>query len=123
MTDVTATYSLREDGKVKVVNRGYSEDKKKFKSAQAVAKLAGDENTGHLKVSFFPLFWADYKIVYLTDDYSVAIVTSNTYNYLWFLSREPKITDKLYDELEKRVAKMGFDLAKLSRVSQTRAKK
>ena len=95
MQNVNAEYSLRDDGKVKVINRGFKNDK--WKKAVGNAKFAQDENTGFLKVSFFGPFYGSYIIYELADDYSYAFVSGDNKNYLWLLSRTKTVSDELMD--------------------------
>ena len=111
MDYVKANYSLNPDGSVKVVNSGLK--KGKPKSIVGIAKFNGPENVGNLEVSFFRPFWGDYKIIYLSEDYSLAIVTSSTKNYLWLLSRTPKLDDQNINFFMDKANFWGFDTNKL----------
>lgn len=111
MTNVTATYSLKDNGKVKVENAGLKKGKKKV--AIGKAKIAGDSSQGYLKVAFFLSFYADYVIIDLdTSNYKWAMVASS-YDYLWILSREPVLDKAILDNLVEKAKKMGFDTTKL----------
>lgn len=87
---ITATYTLRPDGKVGVVNRGYDLAKKRWSDAKAYAVQTRVKN--YLKVYFFPLVPGRYRIAYLDDDYSLAVVSGGSLRYLWLLSRTPEVT-------------------------------
>ena len=113
LVNVTATYSLREDGMVRVVNEGYKETKDgKHAVATGKAKFAASPDRGHLKVSFFWFFYADYIIFALDPDYKWALVGSS-YKYLWILSREPQMEKAVLDGLIMKAKEMGFDTDKL----------
>jgi len=113
LVNVTATYSLRSDGKVKVVNEGYKRTRSgKHKVAVGKAKFAKSPDKGYLKVSFFGPFYADYIIVELDPEYQYAIVASSR-KYLWILSREPKMDSTVLDKLVKRAQELGFDTSRL----------
>ena len=100
LSQVTAQYSLRDDGTIDVLNRGYHDAKETWKSARAVARPAGDPTVGSLRVSFFWPFWADYHIIALDkEDYQYAMVTSSTRNYLWILSRTPELDEQILSDL------------------------
>jgi lipocalin len=120
LTGVSATYSLKKNGKIEVLNAGYKESLNgPFSQARGKAKAAGDPDVGHLKVSFFLFFYADYYIMELDkENYQWALVGSDSPNYLWLLSRTPSIPDSLYDDLTNRALKRGYSLEKLSRVPQ-----
>ncbi|WP_082888473.1 lipocalin family protein [Marinobacter sp. LQ44] len=72
LSQVTADYTLNDDGSIKVINRGYNAEKGEWKEAQGRAKFVGDSEVGHLKVSFFGPFYASYVVFELDDDYSTA---------------------------------------------------
>jgi apolipoprotein D and lipocalin family protein len=113
LVNVTATYSLRSDGKVKVVNEGYKQTRLgKHKVAVGKAKFAKSPDRGYLRVSFFWIFYGDYVIIELDPDYHYAMVASS-HKYLWILAREPKMDSAVLDNLIKRAQELGFDTSKL----------
>ncbi len=119
LVGVTATYSLREDGKIKVVNRGYKGSfDGKMSEAIGKAKIPNPEQKARLKVSFFLFFYSDYLVMELDSDYQWAVVGSKSDNYLWILSRKPFMEEDLYQEILKRVRKRGYDISKLIKVEQ-----
>ncbi|MDD2799691.1 MAG: lipocalin family protein [Bacteroidales bacterium] len=119
LVGVTATYSLREDGKIKVINSGYKGTLDgKRSEAIGKAKIPDPTVPSKLKVSFFWIFYADYFVLELDTDYQWAIIGSSSDNYLWILSRTPQIEDVLYDELLAKITKRGYDVTKLIKVDQ-----
>ena len=91
---VTAEYSLRDDGGVKVINRGYSARKGEWKEAEGKAFLVEDASTGYLKVSFFGPFYGSYVIFELERaGYQYAFVSGPDESYLWLLARTPQVSD------------------------------
>ncbi len=104
---VTATYSLKENGKVKVENSGTNSKTSKRKTAIGKAKFAGKTDVGHLKVSFFGPFYADYTIVVLDSDYRYAMVGSSI-KYLWILSRTPELDNGIKESLVEKAKSLGF---------------
>jgi apolipoprotein D and lipocalin family protein len=110
MTNVTATYSLKENGKVKVDNKGIANGKRK----QAIGKafLAGAPDVGHFKVSFFGPFYADYVVVDLDENYTYALIASSP-EYLWILSRSSTLSKDVVDRLLEKAKALGFDTNKL----------
>lgn len=117
---VTATYSLRKDGKIKVVNRGFNIDKDSWKEATGKAWIPDPENPATLKVSFFWFFSSDYKIIALDEEnYSYSMVTSSTRKYLWILSRTPQLDPEIYQKLIEQAKADGFDTDKLYKVKQS----
>lgn len=110
LTRVSAEYTLRDDGGVKVVNRGYSAKEGKWKDIEGKAYFVQNPDQGYLKVSFFGPFYGSY-IVFELDhgQYQYALVSGPSTSYLWILAREPKLDDGLRDELVKKAAARGFD--------------
>lgn len=121
LVGVTANYSFRDDGKIKVVNSGYKKSLDGKKSeATGKAKIPNPDIPAQLKVSFFWFFYSDYYIMELDNDYQWAVVGSSSDNYLWILSRTPQMEEDLYDEILKRVTDRGYDVSKLILVDQKR---
>ncbi|MEK7718748.1 MAG: lipocalin family protein [Bacteroidota bacterium] len=118
LVGVTATYTLRENGKIEVLNRGYYKELDgKLKVANGKAKLTNQP--GKLRVSFFLFFYADYNVLELDKEgYQWALIGSSTPNYLWILARTPSISDELYLEILKKAKKRGYDLQKIYKVPQ-----
>ena len=115
---VTATYSLRKDGKIQVLNRGYKPSKGRWSDAKGKAWIPDPQVPARLKVSFFWPFSAEYKIIRLDSDYRWALVTSGSTDYLWLLSRTPVMEEALVDSLTRFAAHNGFDTGRLIRVEQ-----
>ncbi len=114
MSHVTADYSMREDGGVRVLNRGYSEKKKEWKSADGKAYFVKSPDQGYLKVSFFGPFYGSYVVFELDQkDYQYAVISGPNKSYLWILARNPEIDPGLKDSLISKAAALGFDTAKL----------
>ncbi len=119
LNQVTAEYSLRGDGGVKVINRGYSIAKGEWKSAEGKAYFARDQDEGYLKVSFFGPFYGAYVVFELDQqDYQYAFVTSYDRSYLWFLSRTPAVSEKRMNYFREVARAQGFDVDKLIFVRQ-----
>jgi lipocalin len=119
LVGVTAFYSYREDGKIKVVNSGYKETLDGPKSEViGKAKIPDPNIPSKLKVSFFWFFYADYFVLELDKNYQWAVVGSSSDNYLWILSRTPQMEESLYNELLNKISNRGYDINKLIRVKQ-----
>jgi len=100
---VTAMYELRQDGKLNVINRCIQEDGSSSK-AKGIAKIVDPESNAKLKVSFvqilgISLFWGDYWIIGLDENYEWAIVGSPGRKYGWILSREPEFADSTMQKI------------------------
>lgn len=116
---VTATYSLREGGGVRVLNKGYRTDKRTWKEAEGKAFFVGDSTVGFLKVSFFGPFYGSYVIFELdTASYGHAFVAGPDTSYLWLLSRSRTISDSLRIRFTSMAAARGFDTSALIWVTQ-----
>ncbi len=118
LQQVTADYSLRENGGIKVINRGFDEEAKAWDEAEGKAYFVEDSDIGFLKVSFFGPFYGAYVIFDIGENYEYALVTSNTRSYLWLLSRTPTISEELKTELLKKMSALGFDTQALIFVEQ-----
>ena len=119
LVGVTACYSYREDGKLKVVNSGYKKTLKGERSeAIGKANIPDPNFPSKLKVSFFWFFYGDYFVLELDKNYQWAVIGSSSDNYLWILARTPQIETSLYNELLEKIANRGYDVNKLIRVEQ-----
>jgi apolipoprotein D and lipocalin family protein len=114
LSRVTAEYSLRNDGGVTVVNRGYSESEKKWKEAKGKAYFVNSPEEGYLKVSFFGPFYGAYVVFELDQkDYSYAFVSGSTTDYLWLLSRSPSVPPEVMKKFIQMSSERGFDTNQL----------
>jgi apolipoprotein D and lipocalin family protein len=114
MQQVTAEYSLREDGGVRVLNRGYLEKKDQWKESEGKAYFVEDAKTGYLKVSFFGPFYGSYIVFGLEQaDYSYTFVSGPDTSYLWLLSREPEVDDEVMEQFREQATTLGFNLDEL----------
>jgi apolipoprotein D and lipocalin family protein len=110
---------VREDGGVRVINRGYSEKKGEWKQAEGKAFFVGEDSEGYLKVSFFGPFYGSYVIFELDhDDYQHAFVSGPDSSYLWLLSRTPEVSEKIKGQFEQQARSLGFNLDELIWVNQ-----
>ena len=115
---VTATYTIQDNGKINVLNKGYSTSKNKFKDANGTAWVPDNQFPGRLKVRFFWPFAGDYYVIRLGADYDYALVGDPSREYLWILAREREISDDLFQSLLDAAAAQGFDTTKVMRVDQ-----
>jgi apolipoprotein D and lipocalin family protein len=119
MEQVTAEYSLREDGGVSVTNRGFLTTENKWKEATGKAFFVEEPNTGYLKVSFFGPFYGSYVIFELDrENYQYAFVSGPDNSYLWLLSRTPIVDQKLLDRFVAQAQELGFATEELIYVPQ-----
>ena len=114
LSRVSADYSLRDDGGIRVLNRGYSAADDKWKEAEGKAYFVGPRDVGYLKVSFFGPFYGSYVVLDLDhENYRHALVCGPDRSYLWILAREPRIDDGVKASLTAKAAALGFDTGKL----------
>ena len=119
LEQVTAEYSMQQDGGVRVVNRGFNPQNQQWKEALGQAYFVQNSDIGHLKVSFFGPFYASYVIFELDkQDYQYALITGPNRDYLWILARSPQLDDKLKDRLLAVIKQAGFDLTPLIWIKQ-----
>lgn len=111
---ITATYSLREDGRITVLNKGhYISNPEKINTSKGVA-FAPDKNVpAKLKVQFFWPFKGDYWIMELDKDYNYVLIGEPSYKYLWILAREKKLDEATLQMLFKKATDAGYNLTNL----------
>jgi len=125
LQNVTATYSLREDGGIKVINRGYNPETKKWKEAEGKAYFidqphADGSHTGKLKVSFFGPFYGAYNIIELDKPYyNYVMLCGPDKSYFWILSRTPQLPYPIKQHLIAKAKELGFATDKLIYVPQS----
>lgn len=119
LTRVTAEYSLRDDGGVRVVNRGYDSASGEWEEAVGKAYFVEDQSLGYLKVSFFGPFYGSYVVFELDHEgYRYAFVSGPDVSYLWLLARTPTVSDELRRRFVERADTLGFDTGALIFVRQ-----
>jgi apolipoprotein D and lipocalin family protein len=110
LENVSADYSLKDDGGVKVINRGYDSEEKEWKQAEGKAYFVEKTTVGRLKVSFFGPFYGGYNIISLDQTgYSYSMVCGPNKSYLWILSRTPEMNVVLLSELVYQAKALGFE--------------
>ena len=115
----TAEYSLRDDGKIKVLNSGYLKTLDgPYKESIGKAKARRNGKPGQLEVSFFGPFYGDYDILELAPDYSYSVVGSSSPKYLWILSRTPQLTPQTKAKIIKNLEQRGYNTNKLLWIEQ-----
>jgi apolipoprotein D and lipocalin family protein len=122
LSNVTANYSLREDGGVAVLNRGYSAEKGEWDEADGKAYFIGDPSVGRLKVSFFGPFYGAYNVFALGESYEYSMVAGPDHSYLWILAREPQLQQAILNELLSSADAAGYDTSELIFVEHDRVR-
>jgi apolipoprotein D and lipocalin family protein len=120
--DVTATYTVRDDGLVGVLNACRKADGETIRAAGVARRPDAARAPAKLEVRFapdwlawLPLVWADYWVVELAPDYSYALVGEPMREYLWILARSPRLDDATYARLLERATALGYDRSRLVR--------
>lgn len=119
LSQVSAEYSLRPDGGLKVINRGYKAAEARWKDAVGKAYFVGQPDVGFLKVSFFGPFYGSYIVFELDAGYRYSLVSGPDKSYLWLLSRTPTLDAATTKRLVAKAQALGFDTSKLIYVAQT----
>ena len=113
MEQVTAEYSLKDNGHIKVDNKGYNYVKKEWKQSIGEARFVEDEKTSRLKVSFFKPFWAGYNVIDLAGDYQYALVVGDDLDNMWILSREKTIPEDIKQRFLTKARSLGYKTEEL----------
>ena len=126
VSDVTANYTIRDDGQIKVVNRCRCEDGTFAEAEGRARKASSDGPNTKLEVrfapaflSFLPFVWGKYWIIDLAEDYSYAVIGEPSRVYLWVLGRSPKLNEEQFNEIIERIKIKGYDVSKLIRTKHT----
>ncbi len=122
--NTTATYTLKGEGKLEVLNKCLQENGT-MKDAKGAGKIADKTTNAKLKVRFAPGFlsfigavWGNYWIIDLGENYDYAVIGEPKREYLWILSRKQDMSDALYQEILRRVEDKGYNPAKLIKTPQ-----
>lgn len=114
-----ATYTLRDDGKLSVLNECYEEsDSSKLRSAKGKAWIVDSDTNAKLKVSFFWPFSGHYWIIDLGEEYEYAVIGHPQRKYLWILSRTRVMDEAVYEGILKRLKEQHYDTSRLIRTRQ-----
>ncbi len=114
LNNVTAQYSKRDDGGIKVINRGYNTQKSEWKEAEGKAYFVEKPDVGYLKVSFFGPAYGAYIVFDLDQqNYRHAMISGPDTSYLWILSRTPTMDEATKKRLVDKAQSLGFDTSKL----------
>jgi len=119
LNNISATYTLKGDGSVKVLNKGWNQADGEWEQAEGKAYFVEQPDQGRLKVSFFGPFYGGYNIIDLDKkDYSYSMVTGPDKSYLWILSRTREMPKATLEALIEKAKQLGFATDKLIFVNQ-----
>lgn len=115
----SATYTLRVDGDIDVLNECRLKTfDGKLKVAKGKGVVTDKDTNSKLKVSFFWPFYGKYWIIELGENYEYAVISHPNREYLWILSRTPKMDPEILDGIRQRLEQKKFDLSKLNMTPQ-----
>lgn len=121
LTNVTATYSPREEGGISVLNRGYDAEADEWNEALGKAFFVDDETMGMLEVSFFGPFYGGYNVIALdSDGYEWSMIAGPSRSYLWILARSPDLPEAVLEGLIAEARSLDFPVDELIRVTHDR---
>jgi apolipoprotein D and lipocalin family protein len=110
----TATYALRDDGDIRVLNRCHvGSPSGELREAEGRARVVDPESNAKLEVTFFWPFWGDYWVLALDENYRWVLVGEPRRRYLWILSRTPVMAPETYQSILDRLPELGYDPAGL----------
>lgn len=113
LSHVTAEYSLKDNGMIKVVNKGFNELTGEWEEAKGKAKFANDPEVGQLRVSFFGPFYSGYNVVAIDPDYHYALVAGENLDLLWILSRSLDVPEEIKDYFLEKADLIGYKIENL----------
>ena len=113
LKSLTDEYSLNDDGTIKVVTRAYNFDKNKPVEAEGTIKFTGRDTQGRMKASYALPIRLDYYVLDIDATYRYAMISGNSTNYLWIISREDNIPVDIRHRFLSKAADLGFDITKL----------
>lgn len=120
LDNVTAHYSLKDNGDIRVENRGYNFKKEKWEQSIGKAKPVGDPREAKLKVSFFGPFYAGYNVIAIDENYQYALVVGENTKYMWILSRTTTIPESVKQAYVQKAKAIGFQTEDLVWVKHDR---
>ncbi len=118
LTCVTANYSIKKNGRIKVTNKGFNKQKEKWEEAIGNANVPNPDKPGELRVSFFRPFYGDYFIIELDPNYQHVLVGSPSRDYLWILSRTKELNQQVYLRYMNKAKLLGFEIDKIHKTAQ-----
>ena len=119
LENISAKYSLRADGGVDVLNKGWDTQANEWHQALGKAYFVEQTTKGMLEVSFFGPFYGAYNIIELDKkDYSYAMITGPDRSYFWILSRSKQLPAATMQFLLQQAKTLGFETDQLIFVKQ-----
>lgn len=113
LCDLTEEYTINEDRTVTVVTRAFNPVKNKVVEATGTIRSKGSEARGQLQVAYYLPIYLDYNVLDIDEDYQYALVSGNSMDYLWLLSRENSMPEEMKQRFLQKATSLGFEISKL----------
>lgn len=113
LRNLTEEYLLNDDGTIQVITRAFNSVKNKTVEATGTIKFKGAETLGQLEVAYYLPLYLDYNVLDIDDDYQYALVSGSGMGYLWLLSRESSMPERMKQRFLHKAIELGFDISKL----------
>ena len=113
------SYRLNDDGTIATTftfrKGGFSGPEKRYNPTGYVLDTQSNAVWG---MQFVWPIKADFRIIYLSEDYGITIIGRNKRDYVWLMGRSPVIADADYQALKRFIADQGYDINQLRQVPQ-----
>ncbi len=120
MVDVTSTFKPLGKGDYSLITKGFKGSRRGKRTTIEGKVVVNRKKTGDLKVKVMRFFTVGYKIIDLDKkDYQFALVTSDSKDFLWILSKTPVMDERAYNKMVMSAREKGFDVGRLERVPQS----
>lgn len=106
------TWSVRYEG-----NKGSDSGPRKVLKQKL--RIRNPERPGEMEVSFIPLVWLKYRLIYVSEDYRIMLVGSSSMDFLWVMSTDPLLPEEDYARVTEIASGFGYDVSRLQRVPQS----
>ncbi len=113
LRDLTEEYSLNGDGTITVITRAFNPVKNKPVEATGTLKFKGAETRGQMEVAYYLPIYLDYNVLDIDEHYQNALVSGNSMNYLWLLSRESSMPEEMKQQFLQKAMSLGFEIDQL----------
>ena len=117
----TETYSLNPDGSIDTKFEFFDVDTREFKSYNPTGFVLDPETNAVWGMQFIWPFKADFRVIYLNEDYSATIIGRNKKDYVWLMARTPEISAELYEEMIRKVSSVGYDTSLIQKAEHDKS--
>ena len=113
------TYKMNEDGSIATTftfRKGSAEGNRK--QYNPTGFIVDKQSNALWDMQFIWPFKAEYRVIYLDDDYQTTIIGRSKRDYVWLMSRQPGIDENSYRSLLGFIQSQGYDIDKVQKVPQ-----